>query len=246
MIAAMRQASHRAIRASSRARLSWAFLACLVALAPPSFAQSANIFARIDLAGAYPGLSAPGTTSFFAKSLPGWRLPESESPDPSPTLTDALSNDCPLVAPGLWTCDAVLAGSGPSDPTLIEVQTRYRSATGDPRLKALSRLRLRLGWDAPPAKGWEAFLGARPAPDRSAPLARARALEAFAGSAPAMALASAATGFRAALWRLRAPDGSLFELAAVAALDAKGALTALACETSIPESAPPSPAPTLP
>lgn len=247
MIGAMQKKTNHSPFLLRLRALAWAFLACLGLLFPPSFAQSANRFARFDLAGVYPGLSGPATVSFFAKSLPGWRLPDSEdAAQAATTLTDALSNDCPLVGPSVWTCVASLRSDTPSDPVLIEAQARYRSTGVDPRSRSLSRFRLRLGWDAPAVRGWEDFLLARSAPDSADALPPSKALKAFSASEPLLALASTAKRFRGALWRLRAPDGSLFEIAAVAALDANGALIALACETSAPEATQTSPALALP
>jgi hypothetical protein len=188
-------------------------------------------FTRFDLAGVYPGLSPAATASFFSKSMPGWGL---AAPDDR-SFTDALANDCPLAAPGLWTCEAALAGADRLDPNLIEIQTRYRSSLGDARSKTLSRLRLRMGWISARARGWDIFLQERSAPDRSSALARSKALKAFSNSEAIAPLASAAKNYRAALWRLRSPDGAPFELAVVAALDAKGSLVAMACEISAPE-----------
>lgn len=185
---------------------------------------------RLDLAGMSPGQTPRQAASGFLHALPTLALNVEEGASPN-TPSDALASDCSPIGPSAWACKAQFNGAAP-DPAATEAELQYQGA-GAASDRTLARARVAMNWEAPLARGWEAFKAKRPKPDSVGKIPTRMALEAFAGSPLALAKATPAASFMAARWRGYADDGSATELTAIAALDKQGRLLALLSESAL-------------
>jgi hypothetical protein len=203
--------------------------AAFLAACPAAALAQAN---ALNAAGMFPGQSPQAAASAFAKAMAPW---EAHFPNEA-GAADALGTDCPAVPAGsrFWVCKTQPLMLGDGAPSTLWAWAEYESPSPSSPLsaKSLGRARALLAWTQPSASAWKDAVARRGRPIRQGPAAKALARKTFADSPEALAAVNKARSFVAAHWAGASPQGQPIEAAALAALDAKGAVLALAVESA--------------